>query len=89
MQLESHSENAIPGNAKGYIPDEYFEFKTRIHDRLLDLMDLSLIERLTREDLEAQIKKLVGQIIIADPGRIPLNHDERQRRTRRSAGNRL
>jgi len=79
MQLESYSQKPIPGSARGYIPDEYFEFKTRIHDRLLDLMDLSLIERLTREDLEAQIKKLVGQIIIADPGKIPLNHDERNR----------
>ncbi|CAB1082161.1 Type II/IV secretion system ATP hydrolase TadA/VirB11/CpaF, TadA subfamily [Olavius algarvensis Delta 1 endosymbiont] len=79
MQLERHAENVMPRSAGKYIPDEYFEFKTRIHDRLLDLMDLSLIERLTREDLKAQIRKLVGQILIDDPGVMPLNHDERER----------
>jgi pilus assembly protein CpaF len=42
-------------------------------------MDLTLIERLKREDLKAQIKKLVKQILIDDPGSLPLNKDERKR----------
>ncbi len=79
MQLESHSEGVMPRDAGKYIPDEYFEFKTRIHDRLLDLMDLSLIERLKREDLKSQIRKLVGQIIIDDPDSLPLNSEEKER----------
>ena len=29
-----------------YMPDEYFEFKARIHDRLLDMVDLSIIDTL-------------------------------------------
>lgn len=79
MQLESRPGNVMPRNAREKIPDEYFEFKTRVHDRLLDLIDLTLIERLSREDLEAQIKKIVGQIIIDEPGSLPLNQKERDR----------
>ena len=31
-------------STRKYMPEEYFEFKSRIHDRLLNLIDLSLIE---------------------------------------------
>jgi len=79
MQLERHSERVMQRSAGKNLPDVYFEFKTRIHDRLLDLMDLSIIERLTREDLEAQIRKLVGQILIDEPSSLPLNSEERER----------
>jgi pilus assembly protein CpaF len=33
------------------IPEEYFAFKTRIHDRLLDLIDLSLVDSIDTEVL--------------------------------------
>jgi len=36
MNLESMPKNIT----MNYVPDEYFELKTRIHDRLLDLIDL-------------------------------------------------
>jgi len=79
MQLERQSESLIPSGVGKSIPDEYFEFKTRIHDRLLDLMDLSLIERLKPNDLKAQLKNLVGQIIMDEPGSLPLNKVEKDR----------
>jgi len=46
-----------------YIPDEYFEFKARIHDRLLDLIDLSIIDTLDRQDLIVQIRQVVENIL--------------------------
>ena len=35
------------------LPDEYFDLKASVHDRLLDMVDLSVIEKLEREDLES------------------------------------
>ncbi|MBW2000764.1 MAG: CpaF family protein, partial [Deltaproteobacteria bacterium] len=61
------------------VPDEYFEFKTKIHDSLLDLIDLSLIDTLSREDLKAQIRSIVGKIIKEDSNTFPLNLEERER----------
>jgi pilus assembly protein CpaF len=59
--------------------DEYFEIKTRIHDRLLDLIDLSLIESLDREDLKAQIRVLVRKILQESSNDFPpLNLEERE-----------
>jgi pilus assembly protein CpaF len=39
--------------------NEYFELKTRIHDKLLDLIDLSLIDSLDTQVLRREIAKLV------------------------------
>jgi pilus assembly protein CpaF len=62
-----------------YIPDEYFEFKARIHDRLLDLIDLSIIETLDRQDLIVQIRKVVEQILREESYDLPLNLNEREK----------
>jgi pilus assembly protein CpaF len=61
-----------------HIPEEYFELKTRIHDRLLDLVDLSLIDSLDRETLKAQIRALVEKILAEDAMAVPLNSAERK-----------
>jgi len=58
------------------VPEEYFELKTLIHDRLLDLVDLSIIETLDRESLKAQIRLLVEKILREDMTAIPLNSIE-------------
>ena len=62
-----------------YMPDEYFELKARIHDRLLDLIDLSLIDRLDRENLSAQIRKVVEKILREESFDLPLNMVEREK----------
>jgi len=62
-----------------YIPDEYFEFKARIHDRLLDLVDLSIIDTLDREDLIVQIRQVVEHILREESYRLPLNLNEREK----------
>ena len=64
---------------KRYIPDEYFELKTRIHDRLLDLLDLSLIETLDRTILKSELRGIVEKIIREETYNVPLNLTERER----------
>ncbi len=60
------------------VPNEYYELKTRIHDRLLDLMDLSLMDTLDPDVLKPQIRRLVEQMLLDDKGRMPLNQNERE-----------
>ena len=75
LNLKSMSKIA----AMDYVPDEYFELKTRIHDRLLDLIDLSLIENLDRDVLKSQIKSIVIKILEEEGFTAPLNSMERER----------
>ncbi len=62
-----------------YVPDEYFELKTRIHDRLLDLVDLSVIEKLEPDVLKSQISGLIQTILGEEDFAAPLNLMERER----------
>jgi pilus assembly protein CpaF len=68
---------AAPENK--FMPHEYFEFKSRIHDRLLEKIDLSVIDRLAREDLIPQIRSAVERILAEDPDSLPLNLQEREK----------
>ena len=58
--------------------DEYFELKTRIHDRLLDLLDLSLIDSLDAHLVKSQIRAVVQKILEEQDYRVPLNLTERE-----------
>jgi pilus assembly protein CpaF len=62
-----------------YIPDEYFEFKSMIHDRLLNLLDLSLIDKLDRQTLNARIRQVVDKILREESFSLPLNLTEREK----------
>jgi pilus assembly protein CpaF len=61
------------------ITKEYYELKTRIHDRLLNLIDLSLIDSLDEAMLRQEIRRLVERILLEDKRSIPLNYNERER----------
>jgi pilus assembly protein CpaF len=61
------------------ITNEYYELKTRIHDRLLDLIDLSLIDSLDQHVLRQEIRKLVERILLEEKDSVPLNYQERER----------
>jgi len=56
---------------------EYQELKSRIHDRLLDLLDFSVLESMDRAALRQEIVKLVEQILAGET--VPLNFRERER----------
>jgi pilus assembly protein CpaF len=62
-----------------YMPDEYFEFKARIHDRLLDMIDLSMIDTLDRETLNHQIRQIVEKILREEDFLLPMNMNEREK----------
>jgi len=68
----------IQSESRRYIPEEYFDLKTRIHDRLLDMVDLTVVENLDEQTLRSQIRVLVDRIIREDPQDIPLNSTERE-----------
>ncbi len=74
--MESHAENLEELRIARRIPEEYFELKTHIHDRLLDLVDLSLIDSLDRDTLKTQIRILVERILREDATSFPLNSVE-------------
>ena len=61
------------------VSDEYFQLKSRIHSRLLDMVDLSLIDSLDRSVLRSQIRGLVTKILDTEERNAPLNMTERER----------
>ena len=79
MELNINSGKTSFGIARRSQIDLYFDFKTKIHDRLLDLIELSRIEKLDRTELKSQIRTIVGRILAEDPEGIPLNSIEREK----------
>ena len=79
VSINDYSEDKSNSSTGKYIPDEYFEFKARIHDRLLDLIDLSIIDTLDRRDLIVQIRKVVENILREESYDLPLNLNEREK----------
>jgi pilus assembly protein CpaF len=61
-----------------YLPDEYFNFKSKIHERLLDIIDLSLIDSVDQEKLDKQIRHLTEKILLEQADIMPLNFQERE-----------
>jgi len=57
----------------------YYELKKTIHDRLLDLIDLTRLDTLGAPQLRAEIRRLVEQILGEQRDSIPLNLMERER----------
>jgi len=60
------------------LPEEYFELKSRIHTRLLDLIDLSLLDTLDRTLFRSQLRNLVERILSEESDSVPINLEERQ-----------
>jgi len=58
--------------------DEYNELRTKIHDRLLDTLDLSLIDTLSKDRLQQEIRVVIEGILAKDGFHMPLNYDERE-----------
>jgi len=61
------------------ITKEYHEMKAKIHNRLLDLVDLSILDSLDEATLRQEIKKLVERIMGDDGNSVPLNYLEREK----------
>jgi pilus assembly protein CpaF len=80
MGMRGSGPAAVEGKLEQFlITKEYYELKTRIHDRLLSLIDLSLIDSLDEAMLRQEIRRLVERILMEDKNSIPLNYNERER----------
>ena len=77
MNLKAVAVSGLAG--KKYMPDEYFDLKARIDDRLIDMIDLSLIDKLEREALTVQIRKVIERILREEQFKLPLNMSEREK----------
>jgi pilus assembly protein CpaF len=74
------NEICLPTKGRGvFIPEEYFELKTKIHDRLLDLLDLSVIETLDRDVARSEIRGVLTRVLGEDGIGVPLNLTERDK----------
>jgi len=60
------------------ITDEYSELKGKVHDRLVDMLDLSLIDSLDRQLLKQEIRRLTEKILAEESSSTPLNFEERE-----------
>jgi pilus assembly protein CpaF len=68
----------IEEDERAFLPDEYFDFKSKIHDRLLDLVDLSVLDRVDPSILKPELKKVVAKVLQEDFYSFPLNATERE-----------
>jgi pilus assembly protein CpaF len=81
MKKEEAPLPRVRTNGKGpqmVVANEYHELKTRIHNRLLDLIDLSLINTMDEARLKQEIRKMVEKMLLEDNG-FPLNAAEREK----------
>jgi pilus assembly protein CpaF len=78
-RIESPLGAATSVRPRQFVSEAYFQLKNRIHSRLLDIIDLTLIDSLDNEALKAQIKALVSRILEEDSSTIPLNFTEREK----------
>ncbi|TLD41874.1 MAG: Type II/IV secretion system ATP hydrolase TadA/VirB11/CpaF, TadA subfamily [Candidatus Jettenia ecosi] len=59
------------------VTNEFQELKTRIHERLVQVLDLSLIGSLGQEALKYEIKRVIERILSEEKS-IPLNAEEKE-----------
>jgi pilus assembly protein CpaF len=76
MLEKMNAENLSERESKKNVSDEYFELKHKIHDRLIDLIDLPALEKLDHHSSKSQIRNLVESILHEDGDCIPLNSIE-------------
>jgi pilus assembly protein CpaF len=58
--------------------DEYHDLRKKIHDRLLDMIDLSLVDTVSPEHLRSEIRSVIETILSQDGFKIPINYEERE-----------
>lgn len=74
MEREIMDEN----KNKFSMSNEYNELRTTIHDRLLSMLDLSLVDTMNKDRLKQEIRTITEGILANDGFNIPLNYDERE-----------
>ena len=65
MELIRQKQAGLQGN------HGYNELKSRVHERLIDILDLSVIDSLDREQSRREIKKVIQGILVKTASRSP------------------
>ena len=78
MDIGSGMKEEYLGTEKSKLDEDYFRLKTNIHTRLLDMVDLSLLDTLEHDVLRRQIGTMVEKILLMDETSIPLNSIEKK-----------
>ena len=65
--------------SQGIMPKEYFDFKSSIHDRILDLVDLSVLDKVDPDMLKPELRQVIDKILREDLQVIPLNAIEKEK----------
>ncbi len=79
--VEINPEGIVPSPRKVerlLFNNDYQELKTKIHGRLIDLIDLTLIDSLDEPRLRQEIRKMVERMLVENNG-FPLNYNEREK----------
>ena len=83
LNRKINGDHEQPGPARGGtrfpISKEYRELKAKIHGRLLELIDLSLINTVGQPLLRQEIRRLVERILVEDNCALPLNYNEKEK----------
>jgi pilus assembly protein CpaF len=61
-----------------HMSDDFFKFKVKVHERLLDMIDLTLIETMPKDALIQEISQLAEQVLKEESNDLPLNLAERK-----------
>jgi pilus assembly protein CpaF len=72
MRVIQGSNNALKST------HDFNELKSQVHNRLVELLDLSLIDKLEEQLLRQEIRRLTASILSEDGMRMPLNYDEKE-----------
>lgn len=59
--------------------NEYNELKSRVHEKLIDVLDLTLLDAIDRETLKGEIRRVIEIILDDKSFNFPLNYEERER----------
>jgi len=84
LNRKINGDHEQPGLARGGgirfpMSKEYLELKGKIHGRLLELIDLSLINTVNEPQLKQEIRRLVERILVEDNYALPLNYSEKEK----------
>jgi pilus assembly protein CpaF len=81
QKADLQSERPLTGKGANPLPltKKYYELKAKIHDRLLEMIDLSLIDTVNETALRQEIRRLVERILAEDNHTVPLNYSEREK----------
>ncbi len=78
--VENKIESSNPHiNQQQFVPDEYYEFKAKVHEKLLDMIDLAIIDTMDKETLALRITKVTETILKQESESILINLSEREK----------